>query len=376
MSQYGSLDFFNRLLSTMVQVNASDLYLKAESPPTLRIEGQLSPIESPPLTPEDTKTMAYAIMPEEEQRLFPKTWEANFVYTPDHLGRFRINVYLQRDSVAMVIRRIRDDILEFEQLGLPPVTKEISLYRRGMVLVTGSTGSGKSTTLATMIRYRNQHPSANGHILTVEDPIEFLHHDINCIISQREVGSDTRSFKMALTNAMRQAPDVLLVGEMRDVDSVKTGVYFAETGHLVLSTLHSTNASQTIERLLQFFPLTEKDQILQHIALNLRAVICQRLIPRKDEPGRALALEILIVNARMRDLLSKSAFDQMQKELDFFHTEGMTSFDNSLIELFQQGKITIEDCIRNSDNPRDMKLKLKKIGSFTHRETDTEEEGI
>jgi len=376
MSEFGTKEFLNRLLATMVQVNASDLYLKAEAPPTLRIEGQLSPIEVPPLLSDDTQGMAYSIMPEEEQKLFPKTWEANFVYAPDHLGRFRVNVYLQRDSVAMVIRRIRDDILEFDKLGLPSITKEIALYRRGMVLVTGATGSGKSTTLATMIHYRNQHPSANGHILTVEDPIEFVHHDINCIISQREVGSDTRSFKVALINAMRQAPDVLLVGEMRDIDSVKTGVYFAETGHLVLSTLHSTNAAQTIERVLQFFPLNEKDQMLQHLALNLRAVVCQRLIPRKDEAGRALALEILIVNARMRDLLAKSAFDQIQKELDFFHTEGMTSFDNSMIELFQQGHITIEDCIRNSDNPRDMKLKLKKIGSFTHRESDSEEEGV
>jgi len=374
MSDYGNIEFLDRLLTTMVSVNASDIYIKAETPPTLRIEGQLYPIDSPPLTAEDTKAMAVAILPEEEQKNFPQTWEANFIYSKANLGRFRVNAYMQRETVAMVFRRVRDDILDFEQLGLHPVAKEIAMFKRGLVLVTGATGSGKSTTLATMIRYRNEHANSTGHILTVEDPIEFIHHDLNCIVSQREVGTDTRSFHEALINALRQAPDVLLVGEMRDVESVNTGVYFAETGHLVLSTLHSINAPQTIERLLQFFPRNEQDQLLQQIALNLRAVICQRLLPRKDEYGRVLALEILMVNARMQDLISKGAFDQVKKELDLFHTEGMMSFDHSLLELYRTGKITIEDCIRNSDNPRDMKLKLKKHGSFTHYTSDVSED--
>ena len=362
MSDFGKPEFLNRLLTAMVMEKASDLYLKAYASPTLRIEGGLSAIETPPLCPEDLRSLALAIMPEEEKKTFPQLPEANFVYALDKLGRFRVNTYIQRGTVAMVFRKVRDDVLDFEELGLPPVLKELAMCKRGLVLITGPTGSGKSTTLATMVRYHNM--NATGHILTIEDPIEFVHEDINCLVSQREVGTDTRSFREALENSVRQAPDVLLVGEMRDMESVKTGVYFAETGHLVLSTLHSINAPQTVERLLQFFPSSEHEQVLQQLAFNLRAVVCQRLLQKKDEVGRVAALEIMVVNARMRDLIAKGNLSQIKREMDAFLPDGMRSFDFSYIELYQAGKITLEECIKNADNPRDMKLKLKKMGAM------------
>ncbi|MCD6309685.1 MAG: PilT/PilU family type 4a pilus ATPase [Candidatus Eremiobacteraeota bacterium] len=356
------IKFLNELLEVMVREGASDIYLKADAAPTLRIEGQLAPIETEHLSEEFTRELAFDIMPEDQRDNFKNRPEANFVYRGTKLGRFRVNAYLQRESVAMVMRKIRDDILDFETLGLPPVTRDLAMIKRGLVLVTGPTGSGKSTTLAAMIRYRNE--NSTGHILTIEDPIEFIHDDINCIVSQREVGSDTMSFRDALESAVRQAPDVLLVGEMRDVESVKAGIYFAETGHLVLSTLHSNNSIQTIERILQFFPTDQHESMLQQLAFNLKAVVCQRLLPARDGTGRVLALEIMIVNARMHEHIYKGNLGNISRELDQFHPDGMMSFDYSFIKLFREGKISLDECIRSSDNPRDMKLKLKKIGVY------------
>ncbi|MCL5036280.1 MAG: PilT/PilU family type 4a pilus ATPase [Chloroflexi bacterium] len=362
MNREERIRFLNEILDLMVREGASDIYIKAGAPPTLRIEGSLAPIEMEPLTEQFTQELAFDIMPKEQRENFYNRPEANFLYKGLEEGRFRVNVYLQSDSVAMVMRKIRDDILDFDTLGLPPVVRDLSMVKRGLVLITGPTGSGKSTTLAAMIRFRNMNSS--GHILTMEDPVEFLHKDINCVVSQREVGTDTKSFQDALESAVRQAPDVLLVGEMREVESVRAGVYFAETGHLVLSTLHSNNSVQTIERLLQFFPTDQHESMLQQLAFNLKGVVCQRLIPARDG-GRVLALEIMIVNARMQEHISKGTLGDISRELDQFHPDGMVSFDFSFIKLFKDGKISLEDCIRNSDNPRDMKLKLKKIGIYS-----------
>ena len=307
-----------------------------------------------------TEHLAFSIMPVYLRDPFEHGHpEANFVYPLEGVGRFRVNAYRQKDSVAMVLRRVEDEILDIEQLGLPPVLQQLVMQKRGLVLVTGPTGSGKSTTLASMIKYRKQH--APGHIVTIEDPIEYVHTDeSDCIISQREIGSDTMSFKDALESALRQAPDVLLVGEMRDVSSVEAAVYFAETGHLVLSTLHANNAVQTIERVLQFFPDEMHNPVLAQLSLNVMGIVAQRLIPSTNGK-RVAAVEIMCKNARMSECIRTGALTTIKRELDSFHPEGMQSFDYNLLELYKAGKITAEEAMRNSDNTNDMKLKLRHL---------------
>ncbi len=353
------IDIMDQILKVAVENNASDVFFKSNTVPHIKIEGQLVPVDMDPLKPIQLEELAFQIMPPRIQHEFTNVKpEANLVYAKENIGRFRVNIYKERGNIAIVMRRVQMEIPTIDGLGLPQVLKKLVMNKRGLILVTGPTGSGKSTTLAAMIRHRNE--NSTGHILTVEDPIEFIHTDIKCIISQREVGSDTLSFKDAMENALRQAPDVLLVGEMRDAASVETAVYFAETGHLVLSTLHSNNAAQTIERILQFFPAKMHDQILKQLSLNLRGIISQRLIPNVHNT-RSAAMEILINNARMSDLIQKGELKQLKRELDLFHPEGMQSFDYSLLELYKSQLITKEECIKNSDNPHDMKLKIKTM---------------
>lgn len=353
------MNLLDQVLKLMVENDASDVYIKAKSPPNLRIEGQLVPVDIDPLTPEQLEILVMKMMPPRIRNDFlNKKPEANLVYEKEGVGRFRVNIYKERGWHAVVMRRVKEDIPTLDDLGLPQVLKKLVMEKRGLVLVTGPTGSGKSTTLAAMLHHRNM--NSTGHILTVEDPIEFVHKDIKCIVSQREVGSDTLSFQDAMENAVRQAPDVMLVGEMRDALSVKTAVYFAETGHLVLSTLHSNNATQTVERVLQFFPSELHDQILKQLSLNLRGIISQRLIPGVTG-ARVAAMEILLNNARISDLVAKGSLKQLKKELDIFHPEGMQSFDHCLMELYKTQQVTIQECIKNSDNPHDMKLKIKTM---------------
>lgn len=349
----------DQVLKLAVENDASDVYIKAKTSPNLRIEGVLVPVDIEPLTPEQVEDLALNIMPPRIRKEFLEIKpEANLVYEKEDIGRFRVNIYKERGWHALVMRKVKDDIPTIEEMGLPQVLKNLVLQKRGLVLVTGPTGSGKSTTLAAMLHHRNH--NSTGHILTIEDPIEFLHKDGKCIVSQREVGNDTMSFQDAMENSLRQAPDVMLVGEMRDAQSVKTAVYFAETGHLVLSTLHSNNATQTVERVLQFFPSELQTQILKQLSLNLRGIVSQRLIPSVTG-ARTAIIEILINNARMSDLISKGELKQIKKELDLFHPEGMQSFDHSLLELYKSQQISVQECIKNSDNPHDMKLKIKTM---------------
>jgi len=350
----------DQVLTVSVREEASDVYIKANKMPMLRIEGQLVPIETTPLTGAMTEHLAYTIMPQHQKEKFESGIDdANFIYNLEKVGRFRVNAYRQKGSVAMVMRRVQEEIMLFEELNLPQILAQLSMQKRGLVLVTGPTGSGKSTTLASMVRFRKEH--ATGHIVTVEDPIEYLHTDEEtCIVSQREIGQDTRNFKDALESAVRQAPDVLLIGEMRDVDSVNAAVYFAETGHLVLSTLHANNATQTVERVLQFFPEDMQSAVLAQLAMNIRGIIAQRLIPGVDG-RRVVATEVLIGNARMAELMRAGQLVQMKRELDQFIPEGMMSFDHSLMELYRAGRITAEEAMRNSDNANDMRLKLKSM---------------
>jgi len=356
------LDILNQVLLAAAREDASDVYIRSGLPPCLRIGGALAFVDMDPLGPDVTELMCQQIMKPSIRESFQHKPDGNLVYEVPGIGRFRVNVYLQRGAYAMVMRKVRDEILDFDALKVPEVAKKLALLKRGLVLVTGPTGSGKSTTLAAMVKYRNENTS--GHIVTIEDPIEYLHTDINCIISQREVGSDTMSFQDALESALRQAPDVLLIGEMRDKESVKAAVYFAETGHLVLSTLHSNNAVQTVERVVQFFPTEIHEQIYQQLSLNLRAVVSQRLVPRKDTGGRVAAIEVMMVNARVQELLAKGELTQLKRELDMFIPEGMQSFDTSLLNLFREGFISSEDAMRHSDNPNDMRLKLKTLPTY------------
>ncbi|MFP4497939.1 MAG: PilT/PilU family type 4a pilus ATPase [Vulcanimicrobiota bacterium] len=349
----------DQVLKLVVNNKASDVFFKSDSVPNIKIEGRLVPVDIEPLSPLVMQELAFRIMPPRIKHEFLEVKpEANLVYAKEGVGRFRVNIYRERGDVGIVMRRVETEIPTIESLKLPEVLKELVLEKRGLILVTGPTGSGKSTTLAAMLRHRNENSS--GHILTVEDPIEFVHTDIKCIISQREVGNDTLSFQDAMENALRQAPDVMLVGEMRDAQSVETAVYFAETGHLVLSTLHSNNASQTVERVCQFFPSDMQDQVLKQLSLNLRGIVSQRLIPNVHNT-RTAALEILVNNARMSDLIQKNNLKQMRRELDLFHPEGMQSFDHALLELYKKQVITVQECIRNSDNAHDMKLKIKTM---------------
>ncbi|MBQ7567862.1 PilT/PilU family type 4a pilus ATPase [bacterium] len=350
----------NMVLAVACREKASDVYLKAGNPPYLRILGQMHPLECDVLTPAFTEALALDIMPNHMRAGFAhEKPEANFVYALEELGRFRVNAYRQRDTVALVMRRISDEIMDIETLGLPPVLRSLAMNKRGLVLVTGPTGSGKSTTLASMIRYRKEH--APGHIVTIEDPIEYVHSDApGCLVSQREVGSDTACFKDALESALRQAPDVLLIGEMRDIASVEAAVYFAETGHLVLSTLHANNAVQTIERVLQFFPEDMHAPVLQQLSINIRGIVAQRLIPSTDGK-RTVAVEVLVGNTRMQENIREMHLGNIKSELDSFATEGMQSFDHHLLQLVREGRITPEEAVRHSDNMNDMKLKLRHL---------------
>lgn len=353
------IDVLHQVLMAAVREDASDVYFRAGIAPCLRIEGGLAYVDMQPLGAEMVEAICHLVMRPMHREAFESRPEANLVYEVEGIGRFRCNVYRQRGTLAMVMRKVRDDILDFEALRIPPVARTLSMIKRGLVLVTGPTGSGKSTTLAAMVKYRNENTS--GHIVTIEDPIEYLHTDLGCIISQREVGTDTMNFQDALESALRQAPDVLLIGEMRDIQSVKAAVYFAETGHLVLSTLHSNNTTQTVERVVQFFPTEIHDQVYAQLSLNLRGVISQRLVPRKDGEGRAAAVEVMVVNARVQELLHSAQLTQLKRELDLFAPEGMQSFDASLLSLYRDGLVSAEDAVRFSDNANDMRLKLKTM---------------
>ncbi|MCA1596635.1 MAG: PilT/PilU family type 4a pilus ATPase [Chloroflexi bacterium] len=344
-----------------VRTDSSDLYIRAGSPPMYRINGATQAITEQRLSARDTREMAESIMDPDQRSEFRKVSEMNLALSVDELGRFRVNAYVQRNSVAMVLRRIKTEIPELESLGLPPRLKDLSLLKNGLVLVVGATGSGKSTTLAAMIGYRNRMEA--GHIVTIEDPVEFLHDDRKSIISQREVGADTDSFANALRSALRQAPDVILIGEMRDVISVESALTFAETGHLVFSTLHSTNAPQTIERLLQFFPPEQHGQIFPSLANNLRAIVAQRLVPRGDGEGRVAVIELMIVTPLIRDYLRRHETSNLKKAIAGGKTDGMQTFDQALFDQYEQGVITSESAIAFADSANDIRLRLRGLSS-------------
>jgi len=345
------------LLKELVNQDGSDLFLIVGAPPSITAKGKLIPLGEEKLTPDKIKRLAVSIMSDKQKVTFVKNKELNLSYSIHGLGRFRVNIYNQRGTIGLVTRRIKLDILTIDDLGLPDILKDMAMEKRGLVLVTGATGSGKSTTLAAMIDYRNT--NSDGHIVTIEDPLEFIHPHKKSIVTQREVGMDTLSFENALKSALRQAPDVMLIGEIRDRETMEAAISFAETGHLVFSTLHSNNANQTLERILNFFPSEMHSMIHLQLSLNLKGVICQRLLPTVDGKGRVAILEIMISTPRIADLIHKGDTTGLKSVIAAGTHEGMQTFDQHLYRLYKESKVTFETAMKAADSANDLKLRIK-----------------
>jgi twitching motility protein PilU len=356
-----------KLLAAMNEHNASDLYITVDSPPCYRVNGVIRQAGTHCLEPEETETLAMSVMNEKQQREFDADNEQNLALYYPALGRFRVNVFRQKGCVGMVIRQIRTNIPSIEDLGLPPVLKEISMSKRGLVLVVGATGCGKSTSLAAMIDFRNS--SQAGHIISIEDPIEFVHLHKKSIVTQREIGMDTEDYHIALKNALRQAPDVILIGEIRDLQTMESAIAFAETGHLCLATLHSNNANQAMERIMNFFPPERHKQIYLQLSLNLRAIVSQRLV-RTIDGNRTPAVEVLLASPRVKDLIHKAEIAALKEAMEKSTTLGMQTFDQSLFDLYREGKITFEEALRNADSANNLRLRVKLAEDTVHDDKD------
>jgi len=347
------------LLQEMVCIGASDIYITEGTSPIYRKEGGNIPYGTKKLTGEDTRLLAEKIMSEKQRTAFYETWEMNLALYYPELGRFRVNIFFQQRNIGLVIRQIKMHIETIDDLRLPQIFKDIVMTKRGLVLVVGATASGKSTTLAAMIDHRNT--NSPGHIITVEDPIEFIHQHKKSVISQREIGIDSLSFGNALKNTLRQAPDVILIGEIRDTETMESAITFAETGHLCLGTLHANNANQAIERVINFFPVERHEQIYMLLSLNLRAIVSQRLLPSKDEK-RIAAFEILLDTPRIKDLILKKEIGLLKETIAKGNHEGMITLDQYLFNLYKEGKISYENAIAYADSANDLRLRIKSEG--------------
>ena len=347
------------LCREMVEKKASDLYLTVARPPTFRVDGSFEMATSEAFKPKDLEELAKSFTTELQWSEFLEKRELNLAISVPNISRFRVNVFRQRGSVGMVIRRINVEIPSMEGLRLPAILKDIVLLKRGLILVVGATGSGKSTTLATMVDYRNS--TQSGHILTIEDPIEFVHRHKKSIVTQREVGFDTGTFETALVNAMRQAPDVILIGEIRSLETMEAAITYAETGHLCLGTLHSNNANQSFERIINFFPPMRHAQLLLQLSLNLRAIVAQRLLPSVDG-GRVPAVEILLDTPFVKELIKRGHFDEIKGAMEQSIHEGCQTFDQALFTLYKNGSIDLEEALANADSANNLRLKIKLAG--------------
>ncbi|WP_256080608.1 PilT/PilU family type 4a pilus ATPase [Massilia sp. YIM B04103] len=352
--------FMFDLLRLMVSKKGSDLFITAGFPPAIKIDGKLTPVSNQVLTPAHTADLARSIMNDKQTASFEQTKEANFAISPGDLGRFRVSAFVQMSSVGMVLRTINSAIPKLEDLGLPEVLKEIIMAKRGLVIMVGATGSGKSTTMAAMVGYRNE--NSHGHIITIEDPVEFVHPHKNCIITQREVGVDTEDWEVALKNTLRQAPDVIQIGEIRDRQTMDHAIAFAETGHLCLATLHANSANQALDRIINFFPEERRQQLLMDLSLNLKGMISQRLIPLKEAKGRAVAIEIMLNSPLISDLIFKGQVHEIKELMKKSRELGMQTFDQSLFDLHEADKISYEDALRNADSVNDLRLTIKLEG--------------
>lgn len=343
-------------LTTLAQNDGSDLYLSTGAPPCAKFQGKLRPLTKDVLQADDVQSIAYEIMDAEQRAEFLKELEMNLAYSIPSIGRFRVNIFKQRNQVSIVARNIKTDIPNFEALQLPPILKDVILNKRGLVLFVGGTGSGKSTSLAALIDHRNQH--SGGHIITIEDPVEFVHKHKKCIVNQREVGVDTHNWHSALKNTLRQAPDVIFIGEIRDRETMEYALAFAETGHLAISTLHANNANQALDRIINFFPEERRQQLLMDLSMNIRAFVSQRLVPTLDSK-RCAAVEILLGTPTIQELILRGEFESIKEIMEKSQNIGMKTFDTALFELIKQGKISENEALRNSDSPNNLRLKIK-----------------
>jgi len=348
------------LLRLMVQNDGSDLFITAGAAPSMKVDGAMKPLSNQVLSPQHTQVLVSAIMNDKQRAEFEATQECNFAISLQGVSRFRVNAFTQRGSVGVVLRVIRSEIPEFDDLNLPPILKDISMTKRGLVIFVGATGSGKSTSLAAMVGHRNAH--SHGHIITIEDPIEFIHNHRNCIVTQREVGVDTEDYEIALKNTLRQAPDVILIGEIRDRETMEHAIAFAETGHLCLSTLHANSTNQALDRIINFFPEDRRQQLLMDLSLNLKSLISQRLIPTVSGNGRVAAIEIMINSPLMADLIFKGNVHDMKELIAKSNELGMQTFDQALFNLYEDGQIKYEDALRNADSVNDLRLRIKLEG--------------
>ena len=347
---------FNDYLKILSSKDGSDLYLSTGAPPCAKFQGVLRPLEREPMKPGQIKEIAYALMDDEQRSEFEHELEMNLAVSVAGVGRFRINIFRQRNEISIVARNIKMDIPRFEDLGLPDILKEVIMAKRGLVLFVGATGSGKSTSLASLIDYRNSNSA--GHIITIEDPVEYVHRHKKCIVNQREVGVDTRSFQKALKNTLRQAPDVILIGEVRDRETMEHCLAFAETGHLAISTLHANNANQALDRIINFFPEERRAQLLMDLSTNLRAFVSQRLIPTTDGK-RVAAVEVLLGTPTISELILRGEFESIKEIMEKSENLGMQTFDTALFRLYRDGKISLDEALRNADSANNLRLKIK-----------------
>ena len=357
MEREQATKFIYDLLRALMAKKGSDLFITAGFPPAMKIDNKMTPVSQTALTGQHTAMLVRAIMNDKQAAEFEATKECNFAIAPQSIGRFRVNCFVQQGYVGAVLRVITTTIPKFEDLRLPPVLKDVAMTKRGLVLFVGGTGSGKSTSLAAMIGYRNE--NSHGHIVTIEDPVEYVHPHKNCLITQREVGVDTESWQAALKNTLRQAPDVILIGEIRDMEVMEHAIAFAETGHLCLGTLHANNSNQAMDRIINFFPEARRQQLLMDLSLNLKGVISQRLIPNKEGKGRVAAVEVMLNSPLISDLIFKGEIHEMKEIMKKSRELGMQTFDQALFDLFEAGKISYEDALRFADSTNEVRLNIK-----------------
>ena len=360
MERDQAVKFMHDLLRAMVTKKASDLFITSGFPPAIKLDGKMTPVANQQLTPQHTMELTRAMMNDKQAQEFEATKECNFAVSPGGIGRFRVNAFVQQGRTGMVLRTITTTIPRFEDLNLPAVLKDICMTKRGLIILVGSTGCGKSTSLAAMVGYRNE--NSYGHVVTIEDPIEFTHDHKNCVITQREVGVDTENWFSALKNTLRQAPDVILIGEIRDRETMDYAVAFAETGHLCLSTLHANSANQALDRIINFFPEDRRSQLLMDLSLNIRALVSQRLIPKKDGKGRVAAVEVMLNSPLIQDLIFKGEVHEIKAIMAKSRELGMQTFDQHLFDLYEQGQISYEDALRNADSVNELRLMIKLHG--------------
>ena len=356
---------FKAILNLMAQKKASDLFVTAGMPPSIKVNGRIMPVAKSKFSDDQARELVVSIMSPAQREEFSQTNECNFAVSSKGAGRFRVSAFVQRDAVGMVLRRIETRIPEIDDLLLPPILRDLAMAKRGMVIFVGATGTGKSTSLASLVGYRNRNSS--GHIITIEDPIEFIHNHDGCIITQREVGIDTESYEVALKNTLRQAPDVILIGEIRTRETIEHALAFAETGHLVLTTLHANNANQALDRIINFFPEDRRDQVFMDLSLNLRAIVAQQLVRRPDGKSRRPVVETLINTPLATDLIRKGEVHKLKELMKRSTEQGMMTFDQALYNLYNEGEITYDDAILHADSANEVRLMIKLGGGDAER---------